>query len=462
MEIKSLKLFKEHSIAEIISDNQNLVTKDTISRQCFNIVDGKCILKHNHVYYYQVQMQLLVTERKFCDFILYAQEGPVSIERVCRDESVITEILTFLTVFWTRVIAPEYFEMRVPRGLHPFILSEDKAVGHAPDISSHTPDELDIAVLLVNTLPVTPTASPISNIHINNLVVVPWGGVTSSGIKLTNTCPLDNLLMIFQALVKSNCINLGNLTETGHIIKDALQMIDNNQCADAKVAVLPFAPQIIAKCINFYGNEDDFFIQHLRPYLRSTVTSTCSLNTCPLLVHTSTSCTVNLGFPSQSTSHNNIFSGAIDDWLNPQVSECRRKFPCKPLNDIPSVEDVSLDENGDPQASWHCLGVRKCTERSFTNLKNFFIFSVDLISRGGMLKLSQVTQSISLNGTTYTLYGATLWNGGHYIAIFYFNNGWNLYDGMKEYLKKDSGLSFSRTMFDEPHGYTLSNLIYSI
>ena len=91
-----------------------------MNRQCFTVKDGKCKLKHSHDYYYQVQMQLLVSERKFCAF--------VSIERIYRDDDLIDDILKLLSLFWRRVIAPEVFEMRVPRNLYSFILPEVKEV----------------------------------------------------------------------------------------------------------------------------------------------------------------------------------------------------------------------------------------------------------------------------------------------------------------------------------------------
>ena len=53
-------------------------------------------------------MQLLVTERHFCDFLLYA-EGPVSIERIYRNEDIIAEILSNIFTFRVRVVAPEFF-----------------------------------------------------------------------------------------------------------------------------------------------------------------------------------------------------------------------------------------------------------------------------------------------------------------------------------------------------------------
>ena len=125
IENKSHKIFQHLSIEDITSPNQSSVPKDVINRQCFKIIDGILELKHGHDYYYQIQLQLLVTDRKYCDFALSAENGPVSIERIFRDELVIADIVKFLTSFWIRVIGPEIFEMSVPRNLHPLILPNE-------------------------------------------------------------------------------------------------------------------------------------------------------------------------------------------------------------------------------------------------------------------------------------------------------------------------------------------------
>ena len=62
------------------------------------------------------------TDAASCDFVLHAQDGEVSVDGIYRDDSVITEILSNLNASWRRVLAPEIFEIRVPRGLHPFVL----------------------------------------------------------------------------------------------------------------------------------------------------------------------------------------------------------------------------------------------------------------------------------------------------------------------------------------------------
>ena len=206
-----------------------------INRQYFYVKDGKCILKKNHDYYYQFQMQLLVTEREFCDFVLYAENGLVSVQRIERDEHLIQEILKLLTAFWKRVIAPELIEMRVPRNLMPFVLpdmknapdgikvtttSDTENMKNAPDSikvtatldtgnmtnapdsikvttslntgneynCSHTKDEMAVADCLVNALRTSVSACPSlysedeNQSMVNSLIVIPWGGITSDSL----------------------------------------------------------------------------------------------------------------------------------------------------------------------------------------------------------------------------------------------------------------------------------------
>ena len=94
------------------------------------------------------------------------------------------------------------------------------------------------------------------------------------------------------------------------------------------------------------------------------------------------------------------------------------------------------------------------------NLKSFPVFSVDLLSRGGHLKLSNTPLSVSVFGKSFKLYGLTLWNGGHYICIFYFQNNWYMYDGLQESTRKGSGIQVSPAMFHESLGFSVSFLVY--
>ena len=97
-----------------------LVSKDNFNWQCLAIKDNKCNLKESQGYYYQIQCQLLVTERKFCDLVLYAKDSPISVQRIYQNQQLISDILLRLSALWKRVIAPEIIEMHVPRDLNPF------------------------------------------------------------------------------------------------------------------------------------------------------------------------------------------------------------------------------------------------------------------------------------------------------------------------------------------------------
>ena len=154
------------------------------------------------------------------------------------------------------------------------------------------------------------------------------GGETSTGTHLVNTCPIDNWLMIFQALVKSKKVDLSELNEIGKILESAICLIDDKKFGDAKVTTLLTQPQVINNTINFYGSEDDYFIQLLRPYLSSKVTSKCRLNTCPRPLEIIKSCSVNMGIPTNQ--ENNIFTSALYIWTKPGIVQCRRRFDSKP------------------------------------------------------------------------------------------------------------------------------------
>lgn len=62
-------------------------------------------LKKSHQYYYQVQGQMMVTDRKFCDFIVYTFQGLLRIS-IARDEQFISEMLPKLTNFYSSYLLP--------------------------------------------------------------------------------------------------------------------------------------------------------------------------------------------------------------------------------------------------------------------------------------------------------------------------------------------------------------------
>jgi len=99
------------------------------------------------------------------------------------------------------------------------------------------------ALLLSVTRTATSSNPTTASKQDQELTVFPWGGLTSNGITLTNTCPLDNWLMIFQALVKSFKVKLQDRPESGHTIATAMRLIDDGLHADAKLLILQSLPR---------------------------------------------------------------------------------------------------------------------------------------------------------------------------------------------------------------------------
>lgn len=67
---------------------------------------GKPKLKKSHPYYAQVQGQMGVTKREWCDFVVYTEKG-LSIERIHFDELFWKDIVIKLTDFFDNCLGPE-------------------------------------------------------------------------------------------------------------------------------------------------------------------------------------------------------------------------------------------------------------------------------------------------------------------------------------------------------------------
>jgi len=287
------------------------------------------------------------------------------------------------------------------------------------------------------------------------LIVIPWKGITSNGIELENTCPIDNWLMIFQSLVKSGKIALGDLMNAGDLIKTALQLVELHKYADSKALFIPQHLPVINGTINCYGNEGDFCIRVLLPFLATTITSTCNLATCPSISDIYKSHNISLGCSGNNVS----FNSSLGEWLLPSITPCGRRFHSKPPNNVPSQPHETLNCDGTKSLSWHCAGLRATSPRLFSCFKKFAIFSVDLLSTRANLNFHDLPTNIVLNGKKLSLHSATLCNGSHFICILNHFNAWLVYDGLKEYHNKNSGLSvFTR----QPQGYILNHVMYVV
>ena len=115
VEVKCLKALRNQTMDECINAG-------IPSHSCVSVSGGEVYLKRNHSYLFQVQLQLLVTEAYFCDFVLHSKIGIPHVERIYSNIVVQKIIVENVQKFWYRVFVPEYFLMRVPRELLPILL----------------------------------------------------------------------------------------------------------------------------------------------------------------------------------------------------------------------------------------------------------------------------------------------------------------------------------------------------
>eukprot|EP00117_Sycon_ciliatum_P019190 scpid45373/ scgid17476/ PHD finger protein ING1; Protein INHIBITOR OF GROWTH 1 len=67
---------------------------------------GALHLKQDHMYYYQVQLQMLVCKVQYCDFVVW-NEGQLFVERICADTDFIREAVAGAKKFFQCAVLPE-------------------------------------------------------------------------------------------------------------------------------------------------------------------------------------------------------------------------------------------------------------------------------------------------------------------------------------------------------------------
>lgn len=104
--------------------------------------DGKLQLNRKHNYYFQVQGQLNIADRNYCDFIVFSNTD-FFVERIERDMKLWNDkMLPVLQRFYYQCMLPEIVDGRIPRGLSvrepAFILearAKDVSTGKKPNLN---------------------------------------------------------------------------------------------------------------------------------------------------------------------------------------------------------------------------------------------------------------------------------------------------------------------------------------
>lgn len=112
VEIKCPKVLENKKI----SDFDNVLNAKQLKKFCLEKIDDEIIIKTNHSYYYQMQMQMGVTGLKFCDFVVWSAQETF-VKRIRFDELFWKELKDNLIRFHHNYLVPELYEMKLPRDL---------------------------------------------------------------------------------------------------------------------------------------------------------------------------------------------------------------------------------------------------------------------------------------------------------------------------------------------------------
>ncbi|CAN8014073.1 unnamed protein product, partial [Ixodes persulcatus] len=85
---------------------------------CLKRVNGCLSLKHDHMYFYQVQTQMAVCNVEYCDFVVWTTKD-IYVERVFRDGAFWSQVLAKATLLFVHAVLPELLSHYFTRSATP-------------------------------------------------------------------------------------------------------------------------------------------------------------------------------------------------------------------------------------------------------------------------------------------------------------------------------------------------------
>ncbi|XP_069136756.1 uncharacterized protein [Argopecten irradians] len=259
-----------------------------------------------------------------------------------------------------------------------------------------------------------------------------WGGVTSIGQHLRNTCTIDNFLTIMYITHLDNQSLLTDCNRQNPILNtllNSLHLMSTGNFADAKATWLTMVKErfLREKVINLYGEEDEMFAGIFNKTVQTMIKEKCSSPSCPhpYIERQRTGIFLSSNCPS-------TIDQMFREWIAPSDSSCGLTM----LSDS-EVENVS-GETG----AMRCTG-RRSISRVFGDGRPYvLVLRIADLVRIGYLEndIEDFTENLHYpTGDVYTLVGVTMHRHGHFSAfIRSIIQGWIYYDGLVGSLKKFS------------------------
>ena len=110
---------EQHGLAEYKCpySARDTTVKEACKKKDFmsTVNNGRVTLKRTHKYFYQVQGQMAICQRNWCDFVIWTPTS-ISVERIAFDPGFWANVLPKLELFFDRAILPELSSPRFPQG----------------------------------------------------------------------------------------------------------------------------------------------------------------------------------------------------------------------------------------------------------------------------------------------------------------------------------------------------------
>ena len=102
------------------------------AEKSFCLTEGNLLLKKDHAYYYQVQMQMKVCKVKYCDFVVWGKDGLVR-QRTVLDLKFFDDVLIQVESFVKLCILPQpvsqWFTSQAILAIHDVYVKDDDNIG---------------------------------------------------------------------------------------------------------------------------------------------------------------------------------------------------------------------------------------------------------------------------------------------------------------------------------------------
>ena len=245
---------------------------------------------------------------------------------------------------------------------------------------------------------------------------LPWGGTCADGVRLSNTCTIDNSLYLFHVYQTFHHDFTNFCRDSDDVILNTLYRIHTlfgeGEFAQGKLMWLNLFSSISIQDggIDCFGSEDEYFYIKMHHFTQTAFTSTCNNPECMMPVSIQSGRIIS--YPMKDQCSGKTLSKALSHWIkNKRSKQCTKG---------------------------NCTGRREHGKRYFVNGVPP-VLPLDVSNCPWA-----ITPNLQLCDFDYILAGVSYSRGAHFVSHIKIPQGWLMYDGLQGNKKVPSRTTPSR------------------